>query len=97
MNRAHVYRAEVAQLNFCQWPPDASLMIDGLYDGHIASNKLRMTYCKTAPSLFSVSNSGQNLSGQHLQVTSTVFPVMLPPALFLEEAKAFLRFFFGEL
>jgi hypothetical protein len=23
--------------------------------------------------------------------------VMLPPALFLEEAKAFLRFFFGEL
>ncbi|MCY0628373.1 hypothetical protein OVX87_16480 [Klebsiella pneumoniae] len=34
-------------------------MIDGLYDGHIASNKLRMTYCKTAPSLFSVSNSGK--------------------------------------
>ncbi|WP_167824545.1 hypothetical protein [Enterobacter roggenkampii] len=52
MDRSHVFRAVVAQLNFCQLPPGAFQVTDDLCDDHIASNRQRMTYCKTVPILF---------------------------------------------
>ncbi|EGQ5281965.1 hypothetical protein I4B36_002718 [Enterobacter hormaechei] len=52
MDRSHVFRAVVAQLNFCQLPPGAFQVTDALCDDRIASNRQRMTYCKTVPNLF---------------------------------------------
>jgi hypothetical protein len=45
------------------------------------------------PGFISLFNAG-NVNASASRIISGV---MLPPALFLEEAKAFLRFFFGEL
>ncbi|MEP8114269.1 hypothetical protein [Klebsiella pneumoniae] len=72
-------------------------MIDGLYDGHIASNKLRMTYCKLRPASFSVSNSGKEFVRAAPGHFAQFFRSCCHLRFFLEEAKAFLRFFFGEL
>ncbi|MFW6812705.1 hypothetical protein ACM7S2_17870, partial [Enterobacter hormaechei] len=52
MDRSHVFRAVAAQLNFCQLPTAASQVTDALCDDRIASNRQRMTYCKTVPNLF---------------------------------------------
>ncbi|HHP6062242.1 TPA: hypothetical protein ACSEI6_003406, partial [Klebsiella pneumoniae] len=69
-------------------------MIDGLYDGHIASNKLRMTYCKTAPSLFFCQQLGQGICpGSTCRSLQQFFRSCCHLRFFLEEAKAFLRFF----